>query len=47
MAWLKLRIVCKRGLGAQCRQAAESYLKLADGSDNPKRHAAELLTLQP
>lgn len=47
MAWLALRITCKRGLGAECRQAAEGYLKLAPGDDNPKRHAAELLTLRP
>jgi len=47
MAWLELRIVCKRGLGAECRQAAEAYLKLAPGDDDPKRHAAELLTLRP
>ena len=47
MAWLKLRIVCKRGLGAPCRQAAEAYLKLAPGTDNPQRHVAELLTLRP
>ncbi len=47
IAWLELRITCKRGLGAECRQAAEAYLKLAPGDDNPKRHAAELLTLRP
>ena len=47
MAWLKLRIVCKRGLGAQCRQAGEEYLKLAPGTDNPQRHVAELITLRP
>lgn len=46
IAWLELRITCKRGLGANCRQAAEAYLKLAPGDDNPKRHAAELLTLR-
>ena len=48
MAWLKLRIVCKRGFGsAQCRQAAEAYLKLAPGTDNPQRHVAELITIRP
>lgn len=47
IAWLELRITCKRGLGAECRQAAEAYLRVAPGDDNPKRHAAELLTLRP
>jgi hypothetical protein len=47
MAWLKLRIICKRGVGAECRQAAEAYIKIAPGDDDPKRHAAELVTLRP
>jgi hypothetical protein len=42
MAWLKLRILCKRGLGDACRQASEAYIRLEP--DSPRGHLAQGVT---
>ncbi|MBL9018973.1 MAG: hypothetical protein JNL83_32600, partial [Myxococcales bacterium] len=43
IAWLKLRILCTRGLDDECRQAAAAYQRLAPGT--PAGTIAERVTL--
>jgi hypothetical protein len=42
IAWLKVRILCKRELGGACRDAASAYARIAP-DDSPAKHLADYL----